>query len=246
MTPSTIPAALSAALAGDSARPLVTYLGPSGERTELSVRTFENNVAKAANLLRDDGDVQPGSVVVVALPLHWQTSVWLGACALVGGIAWIGGEPGAVDVEVSVVGPDGLDLPGAPLALATALHPFGMPFTTALPAGLLDAATEVRAHGDRFTPSTGVTAVTAATPWIRTVGGVLDQAEALDAARDLAHAVGLAPGGRLLCARQLDDTSVLALLALPLAVTGSVVLLVDTESDPDAVAARERCDAILL
>ena len=71
-------AALRAALAADPSRPLVTYVGPEG-RTELSVRTFENGVAKAAGLLRDGYDVEPGDVVVLLLPAHWQTALWLGA-----------------------------------------------------------------------------------------------------------------------------------------------------------------------
>ena len=44
--------ALRALLEGAPAQPGVTYVGPAGERTERSVRTFENNVAKAANLLK--------------------------------------------------------------------------------------------------------------------------------------------------------------------------------------------------
>jgi uncharacterized protein (TIGR03089 family) len=239
---STIPAALTAAMAGDAARPFITYVGPAGERTELSVRTFENNVAKAANLLRDDGDVHPGTVVAIDLPLHWQTSIWLAACAMVGGLAWVGGDTGSVDTEVGIVGPAGLDLPVAPLALATSLHPFGMPFTQPLPEGVLDAAVEVRAHGDRFTPGPGVTAKTL---WIRWGESDLTQSDALGAGAALATALGVAHGGRLLCARPLDAESLLALLALPLAVSGSVVLLADPDADPVAVAASERCVAIL-
>ena len=55
-----VPDALAAALSRDPARPLVTHVGPDGARTELSVRTLENGLAKAANLLRDDADLQPG------------------------------------------------------------------------------------------------------------------------------------------------------------------------------------------
>ena len=70
--------------------------GAAGERTELSVRTFENNVAKAANLLRDDADLGPGGVVALHLPLHWQAAVWLGACALVGATSAVGTGPAVV------------------------------------------------------------------------------------------------------------------------------------------------------
>jgi uncharacterized protein (TIGR03089 family) len=242
VTPRTIPDALAAALRHDGARPLVTWIGPDGQRTELSVRSFENNVAKAANLLRDDGDVVPGSRVVLHLPLHWQTSVWLGACAATGGVAWLGGDAGDSAVEVSVVDPDHLTSTPAPITLAVSLHPFGLPFTTPLPDGVLDAAHEVRAHPDTFTP---YDVITGDDPWLREVRTQWTQDEALSAARRLAHDLRLEQGGRLLCTRTLDDVSVLALLALPLAIDGSVVLLTDPDADPITVAHSERCQAVL-
>jgi len=226
----------------DSARPLVTYIGPNAERTELSVRTFENNVAKAANLLRDDVGATIGTRVALHLPAHWQTSVWIGACALVGAEAWIAGAASDPLVELSVVGPDSLDLPRAPLTLATALHPFGMPFTTPLPQGILDVALEVRAHGDRFSP---YEVMTGDEPWLRSLNRTWTQSEALQQAHDLADHVGLPTGGRLLCVRELDDMSLLAMLAVPLVVGGSVVVLTDPKADIDDIALRERCEAIL-
>ena len=242
MTPTTVASALRTLLDGDPAQPLVTYLGPAGERTELSVRTFENNVAKAANLLRDDADVSAGSRVALLLPPHWQSAVWLGACAATGCAAWVDGEPADPRVDVSVTGPERLDADRAPLALATALHPFGMPFADPLPSGLLDAAVEVRAHGDRFTP---YAEVPGATPWIVLGPRTWTQEAALADAAALGHRVGLPPGGRLLCRVTGSDESWLATLAVPLAVAGSVVLLADPEADVAAVAARERCDAVL-
>jgi uncharacterized protein (TIGR03089 family) len=242
VTPTSAPSALRALLAGDQAQPLVTYLGPAGERTELSVRTFENNVAKAANLLRDDADVSGSSRVALLLPPHWQSAVWLGACAATGCAAWVDGDQTDPRVEVSVTGPERLDAPRAPLALATALHPFGMPFTTALPAGLLDAATEVRAHGDVLTP---YAEVLDDAPWIVVGDRTWTQSQALADAAGLAARIGLPPGGRLLCPVSGTDDAWLSVLAVPLAVAGSVVLLADPDADVDAVAARERCDAVL-
>ena len=239
-TAQTLPAALAAAMSQDPARPLVTHLGPDGARTELSVRTFENNAAKAANLLRDDVDAAPGDPVALALPLHWQTAVWTAACGLVGAVARIGEDTSGV--ELAVVGPDGLDLPLAPITLATSLHPLGMPFTTPLPTGLQDAAVEVRAHGDRFSPSYPVRADD---PWLTLGTTTLTHAEALDAARALAASLGVEAGGRLLVARPLDRDSLLALVALPLAVGAAVVVLADPASDPDTVRAREGTTAVL-
>ena len=239
----TVPDALAAALSRDPARPLVTHVGPDGVRTELSVRTVENGLAKAANLLRDDADLQPGEVVAVALPVHWQASVWLGACALVGGVAWFGGSTGSPEAEVAVVGPDGLDLPQAPLMLATSLHPFGMPFVHPLPAGVLDAAVEVRAHGDRFSSYRPVSDDDA---WLRAGSQSWTQAQALEAAGALGHDVGAAAGSRILLAPGAPvEHQALALLALPLALDAAVVLLTDLAADVARIAEQERCDAVL-
>lgn len=237
----TVPDALAALLARDPARPLVTYLGPGGERTELSVRTFENNVAKAANLLRDDADLQPGAAVSLALPVHWQTSVWLGATALLGGVAWLDGPVDDPEVEVAVLAPDRIGDDRAPLTLATALHPLGMPFREPLPAGVLDAAVEVRAHGDRFAayrPARGDD------PWLRHAGRILTQSEALAEVAQVAAALGAAPGSRVLVTAGLPG-ALLALLALPLAADVAVVLLADPSADPAVVAGREGCATVL-
>src|ERR1700730_16678532 len=65
-------------VAGDPARPLVTfYDDAAGERIELSAKTFDNWVAKTANLLVDGLDAEPGERVAIALPRHWQTCVWV-------------------------------------------------------------------------------------------------------------------------------------------------------------------------
>lgn len=237
----TVPDALAALLARDPARPLVTYLGPGGERTELSVRTYENNVAKAANLLRDDADLQPGGAVTLRLPAHWQTSVWLGAAALVGGVAWIDGPVDDPEVEIAVLGPDAIGDERAPLTLATALHPLGMPFPEPLPSGVLDAAVEVRAHGDRFTASHRVVADD---PWLRYGDRTWTQDEALAEAAEIAASLGAAPGSRVLVTAPIP-AALLALVALPLAADVAVVLLADPGADVAAVAEREGCAAVL-
>jgi uncharacterized protein (TIGR03089 family) len=239
----TVPEALASALRRDPARPLLTHVGAGGVRTELSVRTFDNGLAKAANLLRDDADLQPGGVVAVALPVHWQASIWLGACALLGATAWWGGATGDPGVEVAVVGPEGLGLAQAPLTLASSLHPFGMPFAEALPPGVLDAAVEVRAHGDRFAASYRPASDD---PWLRLEDHAWTQSSALQAASDLAGSAGARTGSRVLLApAAAHDVAALALLALPLALDGAVVLLTDPGADPARVAEQERCDTLL-
>jgi uncharacterized protein (TIGR03089 family) len=72
---------LRSALDTDPARPLVTfYDDATGERIELSVKTFANWVAKTANMLVDGLGTEPGERVAIAAPAHWQTAVWLFSC----------------------------------------------------------------------------------------------------------------------------------------------------------------------
>ena len=90
-SPTTPAALLRRLVAADPGRPRVTVYDDTdsptrGERVELSARVLANWVAKAANLLQDDLDVTPGSVVRLDLPPHWRTLYWafavwsVGAC----------------------------------------------------------------------------------------------------------------------------------------------------------------------
>lgn len=243
--PRTLPEALLAALAGDPSRPFVTWLGAGGARSELSVRTYENNVAKAANLLQDEAGAADGARVVVALRPHWQTAVWLGACAASGACAWLGGEESDPSVEAAVVGPGYAGPARAPLVLATSLHPLGMPSTEPWPPGVLDAAVEVRAHGDRFT---AYAPPAPQTPWLVDGDWAWTHAQALDAMHDYAAGLGLPTGARVLLratGATTDYRTAGALLALPLVLDGSVVLVTDPDLDVDAAARAEHCDAAL-
>jgi uncharacterized protein (TIGR03089 family) len=240
----TIPSALAGALAVDGARPLLTWIGAGSARTELSVRSFENGVAKAANLLQDDAGADSGSRVVLQLPPHWQAAVWLGACAATGATAWLGGDPADPRVVLAVVAPDA-PATAAPETLAVSLHPFGLPSAVPLPAGVLDAAIEVRAHGDRFV---AYDPPSPASTWLVDGDWTWTHAEGLDAGRELAQGFGVPDGGRVLV-RATGPTCgyrfAAAVLAMPLAIDGSVVLVTDPAADLDAVATAERCDAAL-
>lgn len=68
----------------DGARPRLTWYGPDDERVELSGRVLANWVVKATNLLLAEGDVGPGSRVLLDLPVHWRTPVWALATWLCG------------------------------------------------------------------------------------------------------------------------------------------------------------------
>lgn len=140
--------ALRAELARDPARPLLTfYDDTTGERVELSVATFDNWVAKTANLLQEELAVGRGKRVALLLPPHWQATVWLLGCWAVGAVACADPRGAAL----SVAGPDAVEA-GAPAGerVALALRPLGGRFTQPLPAGVRDYAAEVPGQGDRF------------------------------------------------------------------------------------------------
>lgn len=212
---------LADALRTDPARPLVTaYDHATGERTELSVATFANWVAKTANLLRDELDVQPGATVALRLPLHWQAAVLLQATWAVGAVADLAGDAPA---DVAVVEHASAD-PGPPAGevVSLGLGPMGLPRPGALPAyaGALDYDRSVHAHGDRFTggpPDPDSTA-------LRTPAGAHSHAALVTAA--LAASPALGPGDRVLVTDALTTAAtVLAGLVVPLA-TGATAVLV--------------------
>jgi len=143
-------ALLAPLLAGDPAKPLITfYDDATGERIELSGATFGNWVAKTANLLRDECDVEPGARVAVLLPAHWQTAAAL--CALWSCGAEAVAEPAGA--EVALADASTLEAAaGAGLVVGFSLDAFGQGLGDALPRGAVDYATEVRVHGDHFDP----------------------------------------------------------------------------------------------
>ncbi|MCW2913622.1 MAG: hypothetical protein JWN52_1690, partial [Actinomycetia bacterium] len=150
-------------VAAEPSRPLVTfYDDAAGERIELSAKTFDNWVAKTANLLVDGLDAEPGERVALALPPHWQTAVWLFACWSVGLVVEPTPEPiepedlagtAASGAEIVVVAGAGLtvEAPAARDIVGLSLHAMGAPLQDC-PPGVIDYAAEVRSYGDRFAP----------------------------------------------------------------------------------------------
>jgi uncharacterized protein (TIGR03089 family) len=62
-------------------KPFLTWYDDAvDQRVELSFRTFDNWVAKVANLLVDELGAGPGDRVAAVLGDHWQTAVVLAAC----------------------------------------------------------------------------------------------------------------------------------------------------------------------
>lgn len=218
--------------------PFVTSIdAATGERTELSAVSLENAAAKIANALRDEYDLEAGSVVGLHLPQHWQRSAW---CAGV----WTAGcivAPWATDVDLVVTtagAAGGLTDPTGEVAVVS-LHPFGLPVEEALPPGAHDVTLAVRQQPDAYLydlPS-------ASSPAFRMHGILLDQSALLGVARERAESWGLEPGGRLLVGdAATPDDAWLAALVVPLAVQGSVVLVSGPAGD-DRIAEQERVTA---
>nr|WP_257907360.1 TIGR03089 family protein [Janibacter limosus] len=81
----------------DSAAPRITchddLPGPTaGERVELSARVPGNWVSKAANALQEEWDIEPGSVVHLAMRPHWRLAYWAWAIWSVGAVLDLDGE----------------------------------------------------------------------------------------------------------------------------------------------------------
>ncbi|MFJ5897034.1 TIGR03089 family protein [Streptomyces sp. NPDC093064] len=229
---------LRSALAADPGRPLVTfYDDATGERVELSVATFSNWVAKTANLLQGDLGAGPGDRVALMLPAHWQTAVWLLACASVGVVADVDGNAGVADVVVS--GPDTLDAArvcsGERVALA--LRPLGGRFPQS-PEGFLDYAVEVPGQGDVFAP---FAPADPEGPALIVAGAEYTAAEVVERARGDAPELNLTgPASRLLSALSYDTWEGLSAgLYAPLTAGASVVLCRNLDRLPeDALAKR--------
>jgi uncharacterized protein (TIGR03089 family) len=211
----TFAAVLDQQLRRDPGRPLVTfYDDDTGERVELSVTTYANWVAKTSSLLVEELDLERGDRLLLDLPTHWLTPVFLGA-------AWTVGlcvvREGAADAVVC--GPDGLDAYADRAArqpvVACALKPLGVRFSEPLPPGVHDFGVEVWSQPDAFAPYDPPAADDEALPG-------LTQAELLAGAAVPHGGEPLPAGSRLLTTlNPLDEP---AAFVAPLVTAGSVVL----------------------
>ncbi|TDC64579.1 TIGR03089 family protein [Actinomadura sp. GC306] len=232
-------------LADDPSSPLVTfYDDASGERVELSARTFDNWVAKTANFLVDGLAAEPGTRAVLVLPPHWQTAVWLMACWSAGvvaepvdpaavrgrGAAGATAEPaGPAEPYILAVAEEVLDdvltdevlAGGAEEIVGLSLHALGGPLADG-PPGVTDYSAEVRGHGDRFVPDPEVTPET---PAIRVTNATLSGAELVAAGRAAAGKWRLEARDRLLVGMSFGTLDgVLTGLVAPLISGASVII----------------------
>ncbi|HET7193796.1 MAG TPA: TIGR03089 family protein [Nocardioides sp.] len=233
ITPTTFAAVLDGLLRGDAGRPLITFYDhASGERTELSVTTYANWVAKTAGLLADELDLERGEVVRLDLPTHWLGPVFLGAAWTVG-LAVTDGD----DADAYVCGPDGVARWAArsvqrdAVVLASALRPLGTRFADPLPPGVHDYGVEVWSQPDAWV------AVDPPGPEDLAVGDTTHaRLWSAAAAGDV-----LADGGRVLTEENPASPSGLSSFTEPLVRGGSLVLV--AHADPgrlDATYAAER------
>ncbi|MFI8413710.1 TIGR03089 family protein [Paeniglutamicibacter gangotriensis] len=151
-----------------STHPYLTWYSQTGERVELSGRVFDNWVAKSANLLHEEFDLAPGSVVATDMPGHWKSAALLLACWHLGAeVRWVapGTDPGAVDVFITA-DPQTLAVGGAVEVIVVPLPALAMAFGGPLPVGATDYASEVRSYADSFSSfpiDTSATALTSET-----------------------------------------------------------------------------------
>jgi uncharacterized protein (TIGR03089 family) len=217
----TFPAALSALLGREPARPLVTfYDDATGERIELSVATYANWVAKTAGLAQDELDAERGGLLLVDLPTHWLGAVWLGAAWSLG--LAVTDDPSTVErADLVVCGPDGVAAYAAHAArsqvVALSLRPLGARFAEPLPTGVTDYGAVVLAQPDAFVPWDPPAATDAA--W-HGADGSLTQGALLEEA---AGSGVVEPGGRLLTDTNPCSRTGLASLLAPVALGASTV-----------------------
>jgi uncharacterized protein (TIGR03089 family) len=226
------PEALFAALVSTApSRPFVTFYDEgSGERTELSVRSLANWVAKTHFLLSDELALGVGDCANVDLPVHWIAVPVLLGC-------WSAGLEVVTDPGGAAVAFVASSAPSGPAdTYAVALDSAARGFGGAPPAGTSDYVAAVRPQPDAW-----ATVHSPASPADAALDGA-SRADVVARARVRAAELGLATGARILVTH--DDW--LDALLVPLALEGSLVIV--RNAGPDVVARRaeqERVSQVL-
>ena len=223
------------ALALDPGRPAVIWYGPNAARIELSGTTLANAIAKTATLLAEE--IEPGDVVRLELPLHWQLAVWLGACAAGGWPVEVG--PASGQAALNVTSP-GVTPSGSGRHAVVSLDPFGRPEGD-IPSGALDVATEARAQPDYFQPFDIPSPTNLA---LQIAGESWTGAQVVAAAQESALEWESQPGDRVATMHPATDLiGVLAALWAPLA-AGACSVLIAPDMPPE-VADQERASRLV-
>lgn len=205
--------------------PVLTFVDHQGQRSELSARTLSNNVAKAANALRDEAMLDCGEPVRFDVGWHWQRPVWLLASWTIGLTVTL--DDGAIRIS-DLEQPD-LD----ETCWIVSRHPFGLP-EPGIPERAVDAATIARLQPDAFLPDD----VAPSTDAIDAFTEHLTIEAAIDRARTIGSAHDVAAGERIAIAHPKGIDAWLWPTLVPLACDLSLVMIGDG-CVVDAVAAAE-------
>ena len=190
--------------------------------------SIANAVAKAASMLRDGLGLEPGALISIDLPRHWQLPVWVMAALSVG--AQVGRDL-AGPLDVRIVGPGALESlaagvdPGADEVLVCSCDAFGLPVPGGVPSGSIDIGLEVRAYPDSFSPEPGA----------QDGAALLVDGDHV-AWSSLAPDPGVVAGARLWVDESTQERDLIRLVAVdPLLVGGSVVIGVGLDEAQAAV-----------
>lgn len=129
--------------------PALLWYSVPGERIELSGRVLDNWVAKTANLLVDECELEPNQLVVMPQRLHWRSFIIALAALRVGARVTFQQEHGAH--IFTTFNPQECSKTDAEHVLVLASEPLAPRFPRELPDGALDYAAEVRSHPDVYT-----------------------------------------------------------------------------------------------
>ncbi|MDT4996504.1 MAG: hypothetical protein QOD45_572 [Pseudonocardiales bacterium] len=222
-------------LAAEPSRPFVTYYDEdTGERTELSVRSLANWVAKTHHLLGTELGLGCGDTALVALPQHWMTVPVLLGCATAGLTVTITPPAGVGFVTTAT-----LDRAAAvPDVYAVAPQNAASGFGASAPKGTSDYVAAVRPQADAW-------------PSVAFGAGAHDEfidgssrAEVAEQAVARAAELSLASGARVLSTRSWERSADwLDCLFAPLAVGGSVVYVANC-TDPAVLERRAQQERV--
>lgn len=146
-------AALLDSLRSASASPRLIWYGEANERVELSGRVLDNWIAKTSNLLLEELDAGPHTVVALDMPPHWKTLVWALACWQVGAVTALDpatAAPSAIRLRMEPGADPGDRDSHGPVVVLVAPGALDMRWPGDLPAGAVDYAAEVRSFGDVY------------------------------------------------------------------------------------------------
>ncbi|MBK7722800.1 MAG: TIGR03089 family protein [Austwickia sp.] len=135
-------------------RPRLTWYGDApGDRVELSGRVLDNWAAKAGNLLQDELEAGPGTIVQLDLPAgHWRALYWSVAAWSIGATVDVPGpQHHDLDADVLVTAGAPLTVPGGrpgPAVIAVNLETLARRAARPLNVGEIDEAKELSSYGD--------------------------------------------------------------------------------------------------